>query len=117
VQSNEFENAVEQERREPELPDLVVRALSDFERIVAAEARLLEKNLVAAAQTLLDRLYLQTILIVIGAVGMVALIVSLGLVLHQWLPWWQVLGLLGLCMTVTAEVLRRSLIPSPASLS
>lgn len=117
MESNQFESAVKQEPREPELPDLVVRAFSDFERIVGAEARLLEKNLLTAAQALVDRLYIQAVLIVMGAVGMVAIIVSLGLVLHRWLPWWQVLGLLGLCTIVTAEVLRRSLVPSTASLS
>lgn len=48
---------------------------------------------------------------------MVALLVSLGLVLHHWLAWWQAFGLLGLCTIVAAEVLRRSPIPPPASLS
>jgi hypothetical protein len=117
VESNELENAVKQPPREPELPDLVVRALSDFERIVTAEARLLEKNLLTAAHTLLDRLYIQSVLIVMGAVGMITLIVSIGLVLHHWLPWWQVLGLLGVCTIVAAEVLRRLLIPSTVSIS
>ena len=40
--------------REDELPELAVRILSDFARIVAAEARLLESNIVGAAQSLLD---------------------------------------------------------------
>jgi hypothetical protein len=34
--------------REAELPELAVRILSDFARIVAAEARLLESNIVEA---------------------------------------------------------------------
>jgi hypothetical protein len=117
MEPNQSENAVRQAPREPELPDLAVRAISDFERILAAEARLLETNLLTATHKLLDRLYIQSILIVMGAVGIIALLVSVALILHRWLPWWQALGLLGVSTLVAAEVLRRSLIPSPASAS
>jgi hypothetical protein len=48
-----------------------------------------------------------------GGVG--ALLASLVLLLHQWMSWWQVLGLVGLTAIVVAEVLRRTLIPAPAS--
>jgi hypothetical protein len=51
----------------------------------------------------------------IGGVG--ALLASLVLLLHRWMPWWQVLGLVGITAIVVAEVLRRTLIPAPASKS
>ena len=94
---------------------MAVRILSDFARIVAAEARLLESNIVGAANTLLDRVYIAFILIVLAATGVVALLTSLILLMHHWMPWWQVLGTIGLCAIVVAEVLRRTLIPVPSA--
>jgi hypothetical protein len=115
VKSNESDIAIERRPREEELPELAVRILSDFARIVAAEARLLESNIVVAAQTVVDRVYIASTLIVLAAAGVVALLASLALLLHQWMRWWQVLGLVGVTAIVVAEILRRSLIPAPAS--
>jgi hypothetical protein len=115
VKSNQSDIAIEREPREEELPELAVRILSDFARIVAAEARLLESNIVVAAQTLVDRVYIASTLIVLAAAGVVALLASFALLLHQWMHWWQVLGLVGVCAVIAAELLRRSLIPAAAS--
>jgi hypothetical protein len=114
VKSSQSDIVIEREPREEELPELAVRILSDFARIVAAEARLLESNIVVAAQTLLDRAYIASTLIVLAAAGVVALLASIALLLHQWMHWWQVLGLVGVCAILVAELLRRSLIPAPA---
>src|SRR5260370_3279011 len=78
-------------RRENDLPDLGVRILTDFGRIVAAEALLLETNIVGAAQALVDRVYLAAILIVVAAAGVVSIIVSTIMLLHPWIPWCQFL--------------------------
>jgi len=91
-----------------------VRILSDFARIVAAEARLLESNIVRAAQSLVDRVYVASTLIVLAAAGVLALLGSVVLLLHQWMRWWQVLGLVGVCAIVVAEILRRTMIPTNA---
>jgi hypothetical protein len=115
MKANESNIAIERRPREEELPELAVRILSDFARIVAAEARLIESNIVGAANTLLDRVYIAFILIVLAAAGVVALLSSLVLLMHHWMPWWQVLGMVGLAAIVVAEVLRRSLIPAPSS--
>jgi hypothetical protein len=115
VKSSEPDTSIARAPHEAELPELAVRILSDFARIAAAEARLLESNIVGAANTLLDRIYIASILIVLAAAGVVALLTSLVLLLHQWTPWWKVLGLVGICAIVVAEVLRRTLIPALAS--
>jgi hypothetical protein len=94
-----------------DLPDLAVRIVSDFGRIIGAEARLLETNIIGAAQALVDRVYLAAILIVIAAAGVVSIIGSIIMLLHQWMPWWQVLGIVGLASIVIASVLRRVLMP------
>jgi len=112
---NEIAESVGRVRREPELkadlPDLGVRILTDFGRIVAAEARLLETNLVGAAQALVDRVYLTAILVVVAAGGIVSLIGSIMMLLHLWMPWWQVLGIVGVGSLLLAAILRRILIP------
>ena len=115
MKSNEPSIAVERGRREEELPELAVRILSDFARIVAAEARLIESNIVSAANTLLDRVYIVSALIVLAAAGVIALLSSVALLLHHWMPWWQVMGVVGVVAIVGAEVLRRTLIPPPAA--
>ena len=112
---NEIAEGVARVRREPDLktdlPDLGVRILTDFGRIVAAEARLLETNLVGAAQALIDRVYLAAILVVIAGAGVVSIIGSIVMLLHQWMPWWQVLGVVGVGSLLLATILRRILMP------
>lgn len=115
MKPNESSNALERERHEADMPELAVRVLSDFARIVAAEARLLESNIVEAANTLVGRVYIAAILIVLAAGGVVAVLLSVVFLLHHWMPWWQVLGIVGACALLSAEVLRRTLIPSPTT--
>jgi uncharacterized membrane protein len=115
VKPNEANLTVERDPRSEELPELAVRILSDFARIVAAEARLLESNIVVAANALVDRVYVAFVLIVLAAGGVVALLASVVLLLHLWMPWWQVLGLVGVGAIVVAEILRRTLIPRPSA--
>jgi hypothetical protein len=115
VKANESDIEVAREPREDELPELAVRILSDFARIVAAEARVFESNIVGAAQILIERVYIALTLVVLAAVGLVAVLASLALLLHQWMRWWLVLGLVGVCAIIAAEALRRRLIPAPAS--
>ena len=117
MKPNESDNALERERHDAELPELAVRIMSDFARIVAGEARLLESNIVDAANTLVGRVYIAGILIVLAAGGVVALLASVVFFLHHWMPWWQVLGLVGVVSIVLAEVLRRTLIPAPSASS
>jgi hypothetical protein len=115
MKANDNNLTAERQRREEELPELAVRILSDFARIVAAEARLVESNIVEAANNLVDRVYITAILVVFAAAGVVAMLSSVVLLLHHWMPWWQVLGAVGICAIVVAAVLRRALVPTPAA--
>jgi len=115
MKANDNNLTVEGQGREEELPELAVRILSDFARIVAAEARLVESNIVEAANSLVDRVYIAAILVVLAAGGVVAMLSSVMLLLHHWMPWWQVLGAVGICAIVVAAVLRRALIAPPAA--
>ncbi len=108
---NEIAEGVSRVSRETDLPDLGIRIITDFGRIVAAEARLLETNLVGAAQALVDRVYLTAILVVVAAAGIVSIIGSIMMLLHQWMLWWQVLGIVGITSILLAAILRRILMP------
>jgi hypothetical protein len=107
----EIAEGVDRVGRETDLPDLGVRILSDFGRIVAAEARLLEVNIIGATQALVDRIYLAAVLIVVATAGVVSIVASIIFLLHQWMPWWQVLGIVGVASILLAEILRRILMP------
>src|SRR5579863_6167098 len=113
MKANDNNITVERQPREEELPELAVRAVSDFARIVAAEARLVESNLFEAANKVVDRVYVAAILVVLAAGGVVAMLASVVLLLHHWMPWWQVTGVVGVFAIVVAAILRRALIPSP----
>jgi hypothetical protein len=113
--ANDNNLTAEGHRREEELPELAIRILSDFARIVAAEARLVESNIVEAANSLVDRVYIAAILVVLAAAGVVAMLSSVVLLLHHWMSWWQVLGAVGICAIVVAAALRRALIRQPAA--
>ena len=115
MNANESKISIERRAREDDLPELAVRILSDFARIVGAEARLLESNITGAANTLLDRIYIESILIVLAAAGVLAMLISMVLLMHHWMPWWQVLGIVGVCAIVVAEGLRRTQIPAPSA--
>jgi hypothetical protein len=117
MKSDESDIRLVQPSREADWSDLAVRILSDFARIVAAEARLLESNIVGAAQALVDRVYIAATLVVLVGAGVLATLGSLILLLHQWMPWWQVLGIVGVAALVVAEVLRRTLIPAASASS
>jgi hypothetical protein len=114
MKPGETKNAEGADRSETEtdLPELGVRILSDFGRIVAAEARLLEINIIGAAQALVDRIYLAAFLIVVVAAGVVSIIGSIALLLHEWMLWWQVLGIVGIASILLAEIVRRAMMPA-----
>jgi hypothetical protein len=97
---------------EADLPELGVRILGDFARIVSAEARLIESTVVGVAQAFVERLYLVSIITVLAVVGVVTVIGGVMALLHTWLPWWQVFGVGGIGSLILAAVLKHTLMPS-----
>jgi fatty acid desaturase len=94
---------------EADLPELGVRILGDFARIVAAEARLVETTFIGIAQAFVDRLYITSIVMVLALAGVIAVVGSIVALLHQWLPWWQVLGVVGVASLILAAILKHTL--------
>jgi hypothetical protein len=97
---------------EADLPELGVRILGDFARIAAAEARLVETTVIGVAQAFVDRLYIASIVMVLALAGVIAVVGSIGALLHQWLPWWQVCGIVGLGSLLLAAILKHTLMSS-----
>lgn len=97
---------------EADLPELGVRILGDFARIVAAEARLVEGTVIGVAQAFVDRLYITSIIIVLALAGVIAVVGSVVTLLHHWLPWWQVFGVVGLGALILAAILKHTLMSS-----
>jgi hypothetical protein len=97
---------------EADLPELGVRILRDFARIVAAEARLVESTVAGVAQAFVERLYLISIVTVLAVVGVVTVIGAVMALLHTWLPWWQVFGVVGIGSLILAAILKHTLMPS-----
>ena len=107
-------NGAPRATHEADLPELGVRILSDFARIVAAEARLVEGTVIGVAQALVDRLYLASIVMLLALTGVIAVVGSMVALSHHWLPWWQVFGVVGLGSLILAAILKHTLMPSDA---
>lgn len=105
-------NGASRATHEPDLPELGVRILGDFARIVAAEARLIEGTVIGVAQAFIDRLYIASIVLVLALAGVIAMVGSVVALLHLWLPWWQVFGVVGFGALILAAILKHTLMPS-----
>jgi hypothetical protein len=97
---------------EADLPELVIRILGDFSRIIGAEARLVETTVIGVAQAFLNRLYLAMLMMALGLAGVIAAVGSIVALLHYWLPWWQVFGVVGVGSLILAAILKHTLMPS-----
>lgn len=95
-----------------DLPELVIRILSDFARIIGAEARLVEATVIGVTQAFLDRLYVAMVMMILGLAGLVAVVGSVIALLHHWLPWWQVFGVVGVGCIILAAILKFLFMPS-----
>jgi hypothetical protein len=97
---------------EADLPELVIRILGDFARIIGAEARLVETTVIGVGQAFLNRLYLAMIMMALGVAGVIAAVGSIVALLHYWLPWWQVFGVVGAGSLILAAILKHAFMPS-----
>jgi hypothetical protein len=77
-------------------PALLSRMVDDISRIVGSELRLFEANLVGHLNATVERAIAGMLLIACSVVGGVCLLIALILLLHEWLPWWESVGLVGL---------------------
>lgn len=87
-----------------EWPTLLGRMVDDLSRIVETELRLFEANLVGLLNTTVDRAIAGMLLLALSVVGGACLLVALILLLHQWLPLWEAIGIVGLAIEVIGAI-------------
>jgi hypothetical protein len=79
----------------PDWATLTDRALDDLSRIVRSEIHMLQTSIETAVEARIDRVVTRAMTIVAMVCGAFCLLCAVILVLHQWLPWWQSLGIAG----------------------
>jgi hypothetical protein len=87
-----------------EWPTLLARMVDDLSRIVETELRLFEANLVGLLSSTVDRAIAGMLMVAASVVGATCLLVALILLLHNWLEWWQAVGIVGLAMVLPALI-------------
>jgi hypothetical protein len=85
-------------------PTLIERAVDDVSRIVRSEAHMFQTNMGAALELQISKTIARltnALMIFIGALFMLCALLFL---LHQWLPWWQAFGAIGLAILLAGLV-------------
>lgn len=85
-----------------EWPTLLGRMVDDLSRIVEKELRLFEANMVGLLSSTVDRALAGMLMVAASVFGAGFLLIALILFLHQWLAWWQAVGIVGLAMIFPA---------------
>jgi Putative Actinobacterial Holin-X, holin superfamily III len=85
-------------------PTLIERVVEDVSRIVRSEAHMFQADMGAALELQISKTIARltnTLMILIGALCMLCALLFL---LHQWFPWWQTFGAIGLAMLLVGIV-------------
>jgi hypothetical protein len=86
-------------------PTLIERAVDDVSRILRSEAHMLETSLGAALQLQIANTIGRLMIVAAMLSGAICILFASILLLHQWLPWWQAFGLVGLTMLVAGIII------------
>lgn len=76
-------------------PALLAKLIVDFTKVVEAEARVARASVEPILTAVLDHWLLQIAIAAVALVGCLLLLVATILLLHQWLPWWEAVGIVG----------------------
>ena len=85
-----------------EWPALLATLLEDFTRVLQSEVKLLRASIDSALKTAVVRAVSQLVLVVIALYGLLCLIGAAVVFLHEWIEWWQALGLTGVALVLVA---------------
>jgi VIT1/CCC1 family predicted Fe2+/Mn2+ transporter len=79
----------------PDWATLTERALDDLSRIVRSEIHMLQTSIETAVEARIDRVVTRAMTIAAMVCGAFCILCAVILLLHQWLLWWQSLGIAG----------------------
>jgi len=76
-------------------PALLAKLIVDLTKVVEAEARVARASVEPILTAVLDHWLLQIAIAAIALVGCLLLLAAAIFMLHQWLPWWEAVGIVG----------------------
>jgi Putative Actinobacterial Holin-X, holin superfamily III len=85
---------------------LAARAVDDVSRVIQGEIRLVEVRLRGAIQGQVENIFLTLAAVAVAVLGALCLVAALIGFLHQWMPYWQATGIVGLSFVIVAIVMR-----------
>jgi len=85
-------------------PTLIERVVEDVSRILRSEAHIFQTNIGAALEFQISKTIARLTNILMILIGALFMLCALLFLLHQWLPWWQAFGVIGLTMLLAGFV-------------
>jgi len=86
-------------------PTLVERAVDDVSRILRSEVHMLQTSMGATLEVQIYNAVANLTILAVMVGGAICLLCATILFLHQWLPWWQAFGIIGLSTLVIGVVI------------
>ena len=90
----------------PDWGTLAARAVDDVSRVIQGELRLLELRLRGTIEGQVENIFLTLAAVAVVIVGALCLVAALVGFLHQWMPYWQAFGAVGLAFVLLGIVMR-----------
>ncbi|MDO8434039.1 MAG: phage holin family protein [Candidatus Binatus sp.] len=85
---------------------LAARAVDDVSRVIQGEMRLLEARLRGAIEGQVENLFLTLAAVAVATIGAFCLLAALIGFLHQWMPYWQAMGIVGVAFVIVGIIMR-----------
>jgi len=92
-------------------PSLIERAVDDVTRILRSEAQMFQTSMGAALELQISNTVARLTIVAVMICGALCILCAAILLLHQWLPWWQAFGIVGLATLVVGIVTDAALRP------
>jgi len=93
-------------------PTLMERALDDVSRILRSEVHMLQTSIGATLEAQFSNALAQLVIVAVMMSGAICVLSAAILLLHQWLPWWQAFGIVGLPLLVVGLVSNAAMKPA-----
>jgi predicted phage tail protein len=90
----------------PDWGTLAARAVDDVSRVIQGELRLLEIRIRGTIEGQVENIFLTLAAVAVVIVGALFLAGALVGFLHQWMPYWQALGVVGISLIIIGIVMR-----------
>jgi hypothetical protein len=96
----------------PDWATLTDRALDDVSRILRSEMHMFQTSMETAVEARINDVVRRLTTIIAMVCGAICILCALILLLHQWLPWWQSFGIVGLSTLAAGTVNHAAMKPS-----